>query len=106
MMADYMPASEYDLFKRASAAWGLDADTLAAWNDDAANLREMLAAQTPAPVADAGPQLDRAEELREKWDVQPGDLWALGEHRLICGDCTDAAVVARVMGVATLLGRP
>jgi hypothetical protein len=24
MMADYMPASEYDLFKRASAAWGLD----------------------------------------------------------------------------------
>jgi DNA modification methylase len=47
---------------------------------------------------DAEPQFDRAEELREKWGVQLGDLWQLGEHRLACGDCTDAAVVARVMG--------
>lgn len=47
---------------------------------------------------DAEPQIDKAEELRAKWGVQPGQLWALGEHRLICGDCTDPAVVARVMG--------
>jgi hypothetical protein len=47
---------------------------------------------------DAEPQFDRAEELREIWGVQLGDLWQLGEHRLACGDCTDAAVVARVMG--------
>jgi len=25
-------------------------------------------------------------------------MWKLGEHRVICGDCTDAGVVARVMG--------
>jgi DNA modification methylase len=50
------------------------------------------------PAEDPGAQIDRAEELREKWDVHPGQLWQLGEHRLICGDCTDAAVVARVMG--------
>jgi DNA modification methylase len=24
----------------------------------------------------------------------PGDVWLLGRHRLVCGDCTDAAVVA------------
>ncbi len=46
---------------------------------------------------DAEPQLDRAEELREKWGVELGQLWQLGEHRLICGDCTDAGVVERLM---------
>ena len=25
-----------------------------------------------------------------------GDVWVLGRHRLICGDCTDPAVVAEV----------
>ena len=44
------------------------------------------------------PQTNIAEELREKWGVETGQLWQLGEHRLICGDCTDADVVARVMG--------
>jgi DNA modification methylase len=46
---------------------------------------------------DAAPQINRADELRQKWNVEYGQLWQLGEHRLICGDCTDAAVVARVM---------
>jgi DNA modification methylase len=48
-------------------------------------------------IVDAEPQIDRAEELRKKWRVEPGQLWRLGEHRLICGDCTDAAVVERLM---------
>jgi DNA modification methylase len=52
--------------------------------------------EPPAPV-DAEPQIDRAEELRQKWRVEVGQLWQLDEHRIICGDCTDAAVVARVM---------
>jgi len=47
--------------------------------------------------ADAEPQIDKAEELRQKWDVQSGQMWQLGEHRIICGDCTDRAVVERVM---------
>lgn len=28
---------------------------------------------------------------------RPGDVWTLGKHRLICGDCTDRAVVAKVL---------
>ena len=48
--------------------------------------------------ADAEPQIDKAEELRVKWNVQSGQMWQLGEHRIICGDCTDRAVVERVMG--------
>jgi len=48
-------------------------------------------------IKDSAPQIDRAEELRQKWNVESGQLWQLGKHRLICGDCTDAAIVARVM---------
>jgi DNA modification methylase len=29
---------------------------------------------------------------------RPGDLWRLGNHRVICGDATDAATVSRVLG--------
>jgi DNA modification methylase len=42
--------------------------------------------------------VDKADELREKWGTETGQLWQCGEHRVICGDCTDKAVVERVMG--------
>ena len=47
---------------------------------------------------DPGAQIDKAEELREKWGVEAGQLWQLGVHRLICGDCTDRSVIKRLMG--------
>jgi ParB-like chromosome segregation protein Spo0J len=27
-----------------------------------------------------------------------GDVWLLGRHRLVCGDCTDALVVGKALG--------
>jgi DNA modification methylase len=48
--------------------------------------------------ADAEPQIDHAEELNKTWQVKTGDLWRIGEHRLLCGDSTKAEDVARVMG--------
>lgn len=34
--------------------------------------------------------------------VKLGDLWQLGSHRMICGDCTDPAVIERVCGSTTI----
>jgi site-specific DNA-methyltransferase (adenine-specific)/modification methylase len=63
-----------------------------------AEAEEALAAMVAEDAPDdPGAQVDKAEELREKWGVEAGQLWQLGEHRLICGDCTDEAVVERVM---------
>ena len=64
---------------------------------DDAELLDLELDAEPATEGDTEPQIDRAEELREKWDVKPGDLWALGEHRLLCGDSTKADDVARVL---------
>lgn len=62
-------------------------------------LKEVAGAMPPAD--DPGPQVDRAAELQAKWGTALGQAWTLGEHRLVCGDCTDPAVVAAVLAGAT-----
>jgi hypothetical protein len=46
---------------------------------------------------DVPPQIDKGAELAERYGVETGQIWALGEHRLACGDCTDRAVVEALM---------
>ena len=41
---------------------------------------------------------DESPEVADTATSQPGDLWCLGEHRVICGDCTDPKVVAALFG--------
>ncbi|MGD7309470.1 DNA modification methylase, partial [Ralstonia pseudosolanacearum] len=47
-----------------------------------------------------GEEPDAADDVPDAAAVpvsRPGDVWLLGEHRLICGDATDSAAIAAVM---------
>lgn len=48
-------------------------------------------------------QMDAAEELQAKWKVQRGDVWQIGEHLLMCGDCRESIPY---QGVALVLTDP
>jgi DNA modification methylase len=50
----------------------------------------------PEDVKEVEVPPERAYELRVKWATKTGQLWQAGPHRVICGDCRDKAVVARL----------
>lgn len=73
---------------------GLDL-ALVGFSDD--ELEELLAEDEP----------EQSEEIEEEVPAPPaqpvthlGDLWRIGRHRLICGDCRDFAVVEKLMAGA------
>lgn len=64
--------------------------------DDVDALLKAVGGGTEKPDA-AEPQIDRADELQIEWKVEPGQIWQMGDHRIICGDCTIPAVVDALM---------
>jgi DNA modification methylase len=71
----------------------------AGWDEEL--LRIELA--TLHEAQDAAPGLadeDAVPDVQSDPVAKSGDMFILGNHRLICGDCTDAGVVARLLGYA------
>lgn len=89
--------------KSAESAW--DEDLLKIELDDLVNLGVDLSLtgfedfNGNGDLPDAPePQIDKAEELQEKWKVVRGQIWEVGKHRVMCGDATDEGDVEALLG--------
>lgn len=47
---------------------------------------------------DPGDQSEKGDGLTVKWGAEAGQVWKMGNHRLICGDATDMVNMDRLMG--------
>lgn len=66
---------------------------------DQAALESVLGWEFPSdePVEPPEAEIDRAEELLAKWQVERGQIWDIGQHRLCCGDSTNPEDVGGLM---------
>lgn len=62
---------------------------------DAAEIDDLFSQVHNKDATDDDYDVNKA--LEEAAFVQPGDVWLLGRHRLMCGDATDSTDVARLM---------
>lgn len=58
---------------------------------------EELDALMAAPGTEGLTDPDAIPEAPERPIAVPGDVWLLGRHRLVCGDCTDALAVEKAL---------
>ncbi len=84
--------AEWDTETLATLLHGWDEETRHALGFEQADIDEMMAGLTPTEIVE-----DDIPEPPVDPITKPGDLWLLGDHRLLCGDSTKAEDVARLM---------
>jgi DNA modification methylase len=75
--------AEWDTETLASLLDGWDADTRNALGFEQDDIDQLMKELTPAEVVE-----DEVPEVPVDAVTKPGDLWILGEHRVLCGDST------------------
>lgn len=79
------------------AAAGLEMDSLGFLDKELQGLLMESEPHIQAEHADPAELVDNANALISKWNVDVGQVWELGNHRLVIGDCTDMAVITRLL---------
>ena len=86
---------EWEPDSLAALLWELRADDsdLALLGFDDRELQQLLDSVSAVPLVDP----DDVPDLPAEATAKPGDIWLLGEHRVLCGDATRLADAALVM---------
>ena len=54
-------------------------------------------AKGESDIVDSDPRMDEADRLQKKWGTKIGQVWKLGDHRIMCGDSTNSENVDTLM---------
>jgi len=73
-----------------------DSDAIGALLETIAGSEAQQVVNGRGALEDPDAALDKAAELQRRWDTQPGQLWAIDSHRLLCADCRQAEQVQRL----------
>src|ERR1700690_2349411 len=86
---------EIDLDWNPEVLASLDVDLTQFWNENELNslLKDFRSNVLSAPE----PKLDQAAELQKKWKTARGQIWEIGQHRLMCGDSASSSDVSALM---------
>ena len=90
---------ELDLEWNPEVLASLEVDLKQFWNENELNalLKDFRSSELFTPES----KIDQAAELQKKWKTKRGQIWTIGQHRLMCGDSASAADV-----VALMAGKP
>lgn len=77
-------------------AQGLSAELAGFTSEDLESLIKDIGIDEGDEDAEINEEL--ADQLEDKWGVKEGQLWQLGEHKIICGDSTSEEVVNKLLG--------